>query len=169
MSTPPEAVQDAANKLISALALDEDARDTVESALHDMWDAGREQLALIHEIATAALANPTGRLAALHRIRAAASGTGTEPAGQQQPEPAAATTARPGGPAFAIYGTAGRWEIHAADPRYGARPVTRAYGVQIGTDYTDLTQAEMDRDLLNGMWLSDGGRGAGIEVQGGAS
>lgn len=41
----PETVQDAANKLISALALHEDTRATVTDALHDMWDAGREDTA----------------------------------------------------------------------------------------------------------------------------
>lgn len=39
---PNETVQDAANKLIAALALHEDARGTITDALHDMWDAGRE-------------------------------------------------------------------------------------------------------------------------------
>ena len=115
---PNETVQDAASKLMAALALHEDARGTVTDALHDMFDAGREhatrpdwwcahhgedgmnsdpepwchgcvdagitsapttrstpdteQLTLIRDIATAAIANPTGRLAALHRIRATA-------------------------------------------------------------------------------------------------
>lgn len=42
MTELPQAVQDAANRLMDALALHEDARDTVTDALHDMWDAGRE-------------------------------------------------------------------------------------------------------------------------------
>lgn len=39
---PNQTVQDAANKLIAALALHEDARGTVTDALHDMWDTGRD-------------------------------------------------------------------------------------------------------------------------------
>lgn len=39
---PNETVQDAANKLIAALALHEDARGTITDALHDMFDAGHD-------------------------------------------------------------------------------------------------------------------------------
>ncbi len=42
---PNETVQDAANKLMAALALHESSRGTVESALADMWDAGSENTA----------------------------------------------------------------------------------------------------------------------------
>lgn len=114
MTELPQAVQDAANKLMGALALHEDTRATLETALHDLWNQAREpdgfcphhgeewtdttpepwchgcvdaghtsapttrstpdteQLTLIRDIATAAIANPTGRLTALHRIRATA-------------------------------------------------------------------------------------------------
>jgi len=39
----PQPVQDATTKLIAALALHEDTRDTVESALHDLWDTALNQ------------------------------------------------------------------------------------------------------------------------------
>lgn len=64
---PNETVQDAANKLIAALALHEDARGTVTDALHDMWDAGREHAAgpqaanLLRAIRTDAEAVRSGR------------------------------------------------------------------------------------------------------------
>lgn len=42
MNDLPDTVLDAANKLISALGLHEDTRDTVQSVLADMWDAGHD-------------------------------------------------------------------------------------------------------------------------------
>ena len=73
----PEPVRDAANKLMGALALHEDTRDTVQSALHDMWDAGREDatatvtqlVALIRDDANAAINGATLPRAAVHRVR----------------------------------------------------------------------------------------------------
>jgi len=87
MSTyPPQAVQDAANKLMGALALHEDSRGTVTDHLADAYDAGGNEalraaipaatlddLRAIHEDAAAAINDPARRLAALHRIVATAS------------------------------------------------------------------------------------------------
>lgn len=44
---PNETVQAAANRLMNALALHEDARGTVTDLLHDMWDAGRDTTAAL--------------------------------------------------------------------------------------------------------------------------
>lgn len=45
MTDLPQAVQDAANRLMGALALHEDTRDTLETALAALWNTGRSELA----------------------------------------------------------------------------------------------------------------------------
>jgi len=88
-SYPPQAVQDAANKLMGALALHEDSRGTVTDHLADAYDAGGNEalraaipatalddLRAIHEDAAASINDPARRLAALHRIVATASRIG---------------------------------------------------------------------------------------------
>ncbi len=50
----PSAVQAAANRLMNALALHEDSRDTVTDALHDMFDTAREEAPTAHSEADAA-------------------------------------------------------------------------------------------------------------------
>jgi len=87
MSTyPPQAVENAANRLMSTLALHEDSRGTVTDYLADAYDAGGnnalraaipaatlDDLRAIREDAAAAINEPARRLAALHRIVATAS------------------------------------------------------------------------------------------------
>jgi len=82
MSTDlPQAVLAAATRLMGALALCEDSRDTVLDALADMYDAGRDSalpaatlddLAALRETAADAINGERSRLAALHEIRATA-------------------------------------------------------------------------------------------------
>ncbi|HZP54626.1 hypothetical protein [Actinocrinis sp.] len=70
----PEPVQDAARKLMAALALHEDTRNTVESALHDLWDTAHEHTAPVMQLAQLIRddANTLANGAALTRLAPAA-------------------------------------------------------------------------------------------------